>query len=54
MNGCTLMPAAELIRIIEPPPALTRCGAPTITVFQTPVMFVLMPALAGHWGDVSA
>jgi hypothetical protein len=42
MNGCTFSPAAELMMITEPPPAVTRCGAPDITVFQTPVTLVLM------------
>ncbi len=37
MNGCTFSPAAELVITIEPPPRATRCGAPTMTVFQTPV-----------------
>jgi len=38
MNGCILMPAAELIRMIEPPrPPSTIKPAPAITVFQTPV-----------------
>ena len=38
MNGCILMPAAELIRMIEPPrPPLMIVAAPAMTVFQTPV-----------------
>ena len=42
MNGCTFSPAAELMMMTDPPPALTRCGAPAITVFQVPVTFVLI------------
>ena len=42
MNGCTFIPAAELVRMTEPPPARTRCGAPAMTVFHTPVTFVLI------------
>ena len=42
MNGCTFRPAAELIRMTDPPPAATRCGAPAMTVFQVPVTFVLI------------
>ena len=42
MNGCTFRPAAELMMMTEPPPALTRCGAPTMTVFQVPVTLVLI------------
>src|SRR4051795_2699163 len=26
MNGCTFSPAAELMRMMDPPPARTRCG----------------------------
>lgn len=36
-----MIPAAELVMITEPPPAATRCGAATITVFQVPVTLTL-------------
>src|ERR1700721_1689902 len=40
MNGCIFMPAAELIKMIDPPrpPSMIFC-APAITVFHVPVTF---------------
>ena len=43
MNGCILMPAAELIRMIDPPrPPSMICCAPAITVFHVPVTLTSM------------
>lgn len=42
MKGWTFSPAAELMMMIDPPPASTRCGAPAITVFQTPRTLMLI------------
>jgi hypothetical protein len=42
MNGCTFLPAYELIRMTEPPPRSMRWGAVAITVFQTPVTLISM------------
>src|ERR1700752_4305433 len=43
MNGCILIRAAELIRMIDPPraPSMILC-APAITVFHTPVTLTSM------------
>jgi len=43
MNGCILIPAAELIKMIDPPrpPSMIVC-APAITVFQVPVTLMSM------------
>ena len=37
MNGIALSPAAELVRMIEPPPLAITWGAVSTTVFHTPV-----------------
>lgn len=43
MNDCILMPAAEPIRMIEPPrPPSMMCRTPAITVFQVPITLVSM------------
>src|SRR3954467_15440994 len=43
MNGCNLTPAAELIRMIDPPrPPSMTCCAPAITEFQVPVTLTSM------------
>ena len=43
MNGCIFMPAAELIRMMEPPrPPSMILSAPAITVFQVPVTLMSM------------
>lgn len=43
MNDCILMPAAEPMRMIEPPrPPSMMCRTPAITVFQVPITLVSM------------
>src|SRR6266568_4929872 len=65
VQGSPLMPAVELVQMIEPPPAAIRCGTLTTMVFQTPVRLVsrvscqtcgghLVPALDGADARVGA
>ena len=39
-NGRPLMPAVELVQMIDPRPAAMRCGAQATMVFHTPVRLV--------------
>ena len=40
MKGSPLIPASELVAMIDPPPLAIRCGTATTMVFHTPVRLV--------------
>jgi hypothetical protein len=47
-NGRPLMPAVELVAMIDPPPLASRCGIETNSVFQTPVRLVSIVSRQSH------